>query len=231
MFTERSQEKELLDLGPEYYKHDEYIQCLKKLFLINKLLGFFRSTKQLLNKFSKDSTLLDVGCGGGLFILHLSKYFPNMKMLGMDISTAAISDAEQSLKTWKENKPDTQVFFQLQERTQLHFTKNSFDIILATLVCHHLNDDELISFLQQAHLAASKAVIINDLQRHRLAHWLYGLLSPLLFRNRLITHDGLISIRRGFTRAEWQLLLHKAGIHNYQLKWCFPFRWKLILWK
>ncbi len=231
MFIERSQEKELLDLGSEYYSPNEYTECLKKLFHVNKLFGFFQSTVKVLNHFSKESTLLDVGCGGGLFILHLSKLFPSMRMLGTDISTAAITDAERSLHQWQKKKPDIQVFFQLQKQAQLNIAKNSFDIILATLVCHHIDNEELITFLKQAYLAANKAVIINDLHRHRLAYWLYGLLSPLLFRNRLITHDGLISIRRGFTRKEWQFLLQKADIQNYQLKWCFPFRWKLILWK
>lgn len=229
---ERSEKKELLDLGGAYYSHDEYRHCLKKLFQVNKLFGFFKSTVNILHDhFAKESTLLDVGCGGGLFILHLSQFFPHMKMLGIDISLAAIADAEQSLQIWQNKNPNIQVAFQLQEQNQLKLTKNSFDIILTTLVCHHLTDEELIIFLQQMYLAAGKAVIINDLHRHRLAYWLYGLVSPLLFQNRLITHDGLISICRGFTRTEWQLLLEKASIQNYQLKWCFPFRWQLILWK
>ena len=105
--TKRSQEKELLDLGPDFYTHEEYIHCLKKLFLINKLLGFFHSTAKVLKQFSSQSTLLDIG----------------------------------------------------------------------------------------------------------------------------FTHDGLISIRRGFTYVEWQLLLQRAGIQNYRLKWCFPFRLQLMLLK
>lgn len=63
MFTERSQEKELLDLGPEYYSLDEYTECLKKLFRVNKLFGFFQSTVKILKHFSQKSTLLDVGYG------------------------------------------------------------------------------------------------------------------------------------------------------------------------
>ncbi len=231
MFMERSREKELLDLGPEYYSHNEYTQCLKKLFRINRLLGFFQDTVKTLKYFSKKSTLLDVGCGGGLFILHLSKIFPQMQMIGTDISTEAITDARQTLQNWQRKFPHIQVSFKFQEQKQLDFAENSFDILLATLVCHHLDDEELVSFLKQIYWVAGKAVIINELHRHRIAHWLYSLLSPLLFRNRLITHDGLISIRRGFTRMEWQLLLQKSDIQNYELKWCFPFRWKLILWK
>lgn len=231
MFTKRSQKKELLDMGSDYYTQDEYVECLKKLFLVNKLLGFFHSTKKILKKFSEKSSLLDIGCGGGLFLLHLSKKFPQMRMLGIDISAEAIKDAEQSLKLWHKTHLGTYVSFKLQEQPQLNISENSYDIILTTLVCHHLSDDDLIIFLQQMYIAASKTVIINDLHRHWLAYYLYGLISPILFRNRLITHDGLISIQRGFTRIEWKVLLKRAGIHKYTLKWCFPFRWELLLWK
>ncbi len=231
MLKNRSQEKELIDLGPEYYTHDEYIQCLKKLFFINKFLGFFRSTVKILKKISQHSTLVDVGCGGGLFILNLSQYFPHMKMLGIDISEEAIADAEQSLNTWKINKSNLQVCFRWQQQKQLDIAKNSFDIILVTLVCHHLQDDDLVVFLRQIYLIAGQAVIINELHRHYLSYILYKFFSPLLFKNRLIIHDGLISIRRGFIRSEWKLLLQKAGIKNYDLKWRFPFRWQLILKK
>lgn len=231
MLKKRSQEKELIDLGPEYYTHDEYVQCLKKLFFINKFLGFFRSTVNILKKFPQHATLLDVGCGGGLFILNLSQSFPNMKMHGIDISQKAIEDAQQSLHTWKKSNPSLNVYFQLQQQNQLDITKNSFDIILVTLVCHHIEDDDLVIFLRQLHFVAKQAVIINDLHRHQLSYIFYKLLCPLFFKNRLIIHDGLISIRRGFIRSEWKLLLQKAGINTYELKWRFPFRWQLILRK
>lgn len=231
MITQRSQEKEILDLGPDYYSPQEYVECLRKLFTINKIFGSFSDTVNILKALPKESSsLLDIGCGGGLFLLHLSKHLPDMQLFGTDISPAAIQEAQQSLQQWQKTKPNIRVSFQLQHCPQLQLANNSFDFILITLVCHHLNDDELIIFLQQAYVAAGKAVIINDLHRHRWAQWLYRMVSPL-FRNRLIAHDGLISIRRGFTRSEWQLLLQQAGIKNYQLKWRFPFRWKLILWK
>lgn len=231
MITKRSQQKELIDLGPNYYSHQEYKDCLKKLFHINKFFGFFHDTKKLLAHFSKESTLLDFGCGGGLFLLHLSKHFPKMSMLGLDINSEAIDEAQQELEIWQKKRFATHVTFQFHQQTDAILMKNQFDIVLATLVCHHLSDNELIDFLRLAYKNARQAVIINDIHRHILAHWLYALLSPILFRNRLITHDGLISIQRGFTRSEWKLLLKKADISNYQIKWCFPFRWRLILWK
>jgi SAM-dependent methyltransferase len=221
MLTHRSQEKELIDLGPDYYTHHEYIDCLKKLFHVNKILGFFNSTVKLFRLFPKNSTVVDVGCGGGLFLLHLS----------IDISSEAINLAQLTLQQWQTKDTALNVRFQLQSQPELILDTNSIDILLATLVCHHLTDNELINFLQLAFNNARQAVIINDLHRHYLPVWFYSWLSPILFRNRLITHDGLISIKRGFTRAEWKLLLRTANIHTYQIKWCFPFRWRIILWK
>lgn len=223
---ERSKAQELMDLGPAFYTPEEYADCLKILFKINKLLGFFNSTIKVLKQFPQDASLIDVGCGGGLFLLHLSEYFPNMNMLGIDVSETAIVQSQNELKRWKKSNLE----FQLQKQLALDLPKQSVDIVLTTLVCHHIDQDDLIGFLQNAYQAARKAVIINDLHRHAVAYWFYKITSPI-FRNRLITHDGLVSIQRSFKRAELERLLQQANITNYQIKWGFPFRWQVILWK
>lgn len=230
-FNQRSSEKELLDLGPDFYSSDEYIHCQKMLFRVNKIVGFFSETRKVLKWFPKASSLLDVGCGGGLFLLHLSRHFPTMQLRGIDISSDAIELAQSELQAWRKLRYADKVSFSLQHLENLSITKDSVDLVLTTMVCHHLEHNELIAFLQNTQRVARIAVIINDLHRHFLPHWFYGLISPLLFRNRLISHDGLISIRRGFTRKDWHSLLQQAGIHHYQIKWCFPFRWRVILWK
>lgn len=225
----RSQEKELIDLGSDFYSPDEYKDCLKKLFRINQFLGIFRSTRKLLSNYAKEASLLDIGCGGGLFLLNLSCYFPEMKMLGIDTNNDAIVAAQQALNDWRKTSATQNLSFEAQH-LDVTLSNNKFDIILATLLCHHLSDEELICFLHKACRHANQVVIINDLHRHSLAYWFYALTSPL-FRNRLITHDGLISIKRGFTRSEWRSLLAKANIPNYQIKWRWPFRWQITLWK
>lgn len=227
----RSIEKELMDLGPPFCTPEEYADCLKILFNVNKLLGFFRSTIKTLKRFPENSALVDVGCGGGLFLLNLSQHYPKMKLLGMDVSAVAIEQAQHELACWKKTNPNINLEFQLQNQLALELPEQSVDIVLSTLVCHHIDDEALIGFLQNAYHAARQAVIINDLHRHAIAYWFYKRISPRLFRNRLITHDGLVSIQRSFTRADWRRLLTQAGIHHHQIKWCFPFRWRVILWK
>jgi 2-polyprenyl-3-methyl-5-hydroxy-6-metoxy-1,4-benzoquinol methylase len=227
MRRKRSKEKELIDLGENFYSQEEYEQSLKKLFKINKLLGIFKHTVKLLQRFPNNASIADIGCGGGLFILHLSKYFPKMHFQGLDLSEGAINLARNELKQWKGDNV-INVEFKLQTQATLTLQEQSVDIILVTLVCHHLDDEELVLFLQQAKKTACNALIINDLQRSYIAYGFYKLFSPLLFRNRLITHDGLISIKKGFTRKELELLLQQANIKNYRIKWRFPFWWNVI---
>ncbi|HVV69790.1 MAG TPA: methyltransferase domain-containing protein [Gammaproteobacteria bacterium] len=230
MLTQRSQEKELIDLGPDHYTPEEYQNFLSKLFIINKLLGIFKSTVKTIKRFPAAETLADIGCGGGQFLLHLSEHFPAMHLIGLDISTEAIHAANQTLATWKETNPAIDVGFYLQPQPELKLPENSLDLLVATLVCHHLSDEELIEFLHTAATTAKQAVILNDLYRHRMAQWLHSLFSPLL-GSRLICYDGSISIRRGFTRSEWELLLKKAKVKHYEISLRLPFWWQVVLWK
>ena len=226
---QRSQEKELIDLGPEHYSEKEFINCQKMLFQINRLLGNYKDTLKLLKKLNNINTIMDVGCGGGLFILNLSRHFPKVKFIGNDVSELAISLALKEREAM--GIPKERVTFNLLSKPALSLDESSIDVILATMVCHHMSDSALMTFLQQALFAVKDRLIINDLHRHPIAYGFYYLFSPLLFKNRLINHDGLISIKRGYTHSEWKNTLTKAGIHHYEIKWCFPFRWRVTIWK
>lgn len=229
-FRVRSKEKEIIDLGKDFYTCQEYEDSLKKLFNINKMMGMFKNTVTLLQQFTSNSILTDVGCGGGLFLLNLGKYYPDMRMVGLDISEEAIQLAQKELSEWKQKNGSTRVEFQLQQQPNLQMT-TEIDIILLNLVCHHLDDEELILFLIKAHDIARKAIIINDLHRHFVAYWHYKILSPILFHNRLIIQDGLLSIRKSFVRKELDSLMKKANITNYKIKWHFPFWWSVLILK
>lgn len=234
-FSRRSTQKELIDLGPEYYTPEEYDDCLKKLFKINIYMGFFRELIKVIKKSpikSFKKSVLDIGCGSGLFLLKLAKKFPHMNLTGIDISQAAIQQAQQNLELFqKKYNLNSQIIFKEQINPEINGALKSHDIILANLVCHHIEDKALIRFIQTAHNTAAEMVIINDLHRHKIAYLFYSLISPWLFKNRLITLDGQVSIKRGFKRREWENLLYKAGIKNYKINWRFPFWWQVIIYK
>ena len=224
----RSQEKEILDLGPGHYTPAEFTHSQKMLYRVNWLLGCLRKTVGLIKRYTGKLTLLDVGCGGGLITLYLGRRFPEMQCTGIDIAADAIQMAEQEKQL--AGKAAASVSFQLTQPA-LDYPENHFDIVLANMVCHHLTDAELVVFFQQAVRTARRLVILNDLHRSAIAYWFFRITSPVLFRDKIITHDGLLSIRRSFMREDWERLLKEAGVENYKITWCFPFWWQVVISK
>lgn len=225
--SERSHEREWMDLGPPYYTPEEYRSCLYQLDRIGRFLGGDRATFWALAQLSNPpDSILDVGCGGGLFTLRLAAHYPHTQVMGIDISQEAIAFAQEHLNRSQQKN----VQFLVPSSPHLD-EKQPFDVIMATLVCHHLSDEELVSFLKSACKTARKAVILNDLHRNILATLGFAILTPLFFRNRMIWHDGLLSIRRSFTRQDWVNLLEKAEIDksNYTITWHWAFRWIVMI--
>lgn len=220
---------ELIDLGPSHYTLPEYEDCLRQLGRIGKIMGGDRATFDAIDRLpSAPSSILDVGCGGGAFTIRLAKRYPKAKVVGVDISAEAIAYANKQLK----NQPHLpNLLFQLADKPSLDYSPKQFDVVTATLVCHHLNDTELVAFLKEAVRVAGQAVIMNDLHRHPLASGSFAMIAPILFPNRLIWHDGLLSIKRAFKRDDWVRYLEAADISSDKvfLTWQWAFRWILSI--
>lgn len=227
--AKRSETPELMDLGPSYYTQEEYLDCLKQLGRIGKFLGGDRATFWAFDQLQKPPTsILDVGCGGGQQAIRLAKRYPEATVKGIDLSPEAIAFAKQQLQ----KEPDLRsVEFCVPATAELNEPPKSFDVVSSTLVCHHLSDAEIIDFIKRSLEVAREAVIINDLHRHLLATCSFFAIAPC-FRNRLIFHDGLLSIKRAFKRKDWLFYLQAAGVpsHAWSLSWHCLFRWILIIY-
>jgi 2-polyprenyl-3-methyl-5-hydroxy-6-metoxy-1,4-benzoquinol methylase len=223
----RSYEPELIDLGPSHYSEEEYRECLHQLKRIGRILGGDQATLRTFRKLPTPRTILDVGCGGGHFTLELARQYPAAHVVGVDISPQAIDFAQARLQEAALNN----VEFSLAPTETLSYPPNSFDYVTTTLVCHHLNDEALINFLKRAYQVAAKSVILNDLHRHWLAYSSFALIAKPLFRNRLITNDGLLSIKRGFKKQDWIRYLKAAEIpiEDCSITWHWAFRWVVCI--
>ena len=221
---------EMIDLGPSYYTPQEYRDCLVQLGRIGKLLGGDRSTFWAFNQLqNKPASILDVGCGGGQLTIELAKRYPQAHVKGIDISQEAIAFAREQLKY---SPSVSNVEFCVPPAAQLCEAPKSVDVITSTLVFHHLSDEEIIDFLQKSVSVAREAVIINDLHRHFLASLSFGAIAPVCFPNRLIFNDGLLSIKRAFTRKDWLYYFQAAGIpsHAWSVSWHWAFRWIVMIY-
>ena len=210
----RSTELELLDTGA--YTQEEYADCLKKLGQVGRWLGGDRATRKALKALTPaPASILDVGCGGGYFLNSLLTSFPNTELHGIDLNPEAISYAE---------KEQSQLIkFTCEELEKI--PSGHYDVVISTLVCHHLKDEDLVPFINECKRVAKRMVILNDLHRHPLASISYSLIAPWLFRNRLITLDGKASIRRAFTASDWKRLLPKTEAQKWEITWHWAFRW------
>ncbi|MDR3647263.1 MAG: methyltransferase domain-containing protein [Candidatus Babeliales bacterium] len=215
----RSRQPELIDLGSEHYTQHEYNHCLYQLGRIGKYLG---ANNAILKTFPHNiNSILDVGCGGGYFAMQLALKFKNAQVTGIDLNSDAITHAI------KQNAHLNNIKFLLSKTPELNEPEKSYDIVTATLVCHHLSDEEIIDFLKRAKVVARKNIIINDLQRSRVSYFFASIIMPLFFNNRLVKNDSLLSIKKAFTYSDWIFYLKAAGISpsNYSIRWHWPFRW------
>lgn len=231
MLDFRSQELEIIDLDSQAYTREEYDDCLEQLDKIGVWLGGDRATLKAISRHEEPiDSILDVGCGGGLFTLKLARHFPNASILGIDINSAAIEFAKNKLGQF--NGISSHLQFETRQMKGLDEPNKSFDVVTSTLVCHHMQDSELIDFITKASCIAKKKVVLNDLHRHPLALVLFKIISPLCFNNRLVLHDGPISIRRGFKYHDWVNYLEKAGIKKsqYRIQWHWAFRWLIEIY-
>ena len=166
----------------------------------------------------------EVGCGGGDNLKAIERKtknkYPGLSFIGIDINADCIQVAENI----KWEKP---VRFLVSDYKKVHF-KSKPDIIFCSLFCHHFREDELIEMLRWMAENAVLGFFINDLHRHKFAYYSIRLLTSLFSKSYLVKNDAPLSVLRGFKKKELIVLLDKAGISNYTIRWKWAFRWLVI---
>ncbi len=228
MFKLRSYQKELLDeadIRPELL-----FQNLRELEFINKYLGGHRISilglKRLLSQCHSFSnrTIVDIGCGGGDSLKALSNWAKSQQQtpsfIGIDLKDDCIQFAKANCQTF----PDIQF---LCDDFRNVFDRNEVHIVHASLFCHHFREEEIVSFLKLCN--QHKAIfVINDLERNPLAYYSIKWLTRLFSKSPLVKHDAPLSVKRGFKKTEWKVMLEQAGIQNYSIQNYWAFRHLII---
>ena len=92
------------------------------------------------------------------------------------------------------------------------YANGSFDVAHASLVLHHLDEDEAVAFLRELARVARRGIVVNDLSRGRLSIWGAWTLAHVATRNRFTRHDAPLSSRRAYTPVEAVTLLTRADL-------------------
>lgn len=225
-FSIRSSEKELLD--SEEIPQKDLFRNLKELDTINRLLGgyqvIFRGINKLIPKPRKQTIhILDIGSGGGDTLRQIYRKFQSkldLHLTGVDLKSDCVHYAEKRNKNLPIHfiESDYKDIFRLEENIQ-------YDIITASLFCHHLSDEELIKLFSWMNKNAKTGFIINDIHRNPWAYYSIKGITKLFSKSHLVKNDAALSVLRAFKKAELESLLQQAGIENYRIEWIWAFRW------
>lgn len=224
-WKKRSNEKEIMD--DLQLEGIELFQTLDEIDLINKWLGGFESLieklEEIVSQYTGQLTITDLGCGSGWLLKQLEKKnWKNVTLVGLD-ANAAVIDYAQTQYNGNVQFVKSDVFEYMKSLEQ-----EEGDILISSLFCHHFNDAELIQMMEI--IQDKKAVfIINDLQRNPLAFHLFKLVGVVFRFSNMAKIDGSISIKRAFTKTDWERILASFPSANYSIEWKWAFRYLVVL--
>lgn len=191
----------------------ELAHTLTDLAWINRWLGGLRLIREHLAPILRGSAapirILDVGTGYADVPRAIARWGRRM---GLSVEIEGIDHHEQIVRLARQASTSyPEVRIRKGDAMALPYPERSFDIVLASLLLHHMEGEAQVRLLRELYRVADQVVLVNDLRR---GYWpfvvAWGTLH-LVSRNRLIHHDGPLSVRRGFLPGELLTLARRAG--------------------
>ena len=164
--------------------------------------------------------ILDVGFGDGDMLRRIARWAARrgheVELVGVDLNPRSERAARAH------TPPEMAIRWVTGDYADL--AHEPWDCVISSLVAHHMTHAELIGFLRFMDEQARVGWLVNDLHRHRLAHWGFPILARLFGWHRIVRLDGTLSIARSYRPAEWPPLLAEAGVEGARIYRAFPFR-------
>ena len=202
-----------------------YARVLTDLAKVNTLTMARRPTLGFLDRVLKAHSsgplkILDVGFGDGDMLRAIQRWGGRrgvkLTLVGIDLNPKSAVIAQAA----------TPVGMAIDYRTGDYaaLSGEGFDLIVSSIVAHHMSHAELLAFLRFMEAEARVAWLINDLHRHAFAYFGYPLLATLMRWHPIVRHDGRLSIARSYRPDEWPPILKAGDIHTARVFREFPFR-------
>jgi SAM-dependent methyltransferase len=164
--------------------------------------------------------VLDVGYGDGDMLRRIARWGERrgiaFELVGIDLNPRSEAAA----------RAHTPAGIAIDWRTgdYADLADEPWDIILSSLVAHHMTHAQLVAFLRFMQRHARAGWLVNDLHRHGFAYRGWPLLAALFRWHPIVRHDGHLSIARSYRPGEWPPILAEAGITDARIHRAFPFR-------
>jgi SAM-dependent methyltransferase len=223
MLRVRSSAPEIMDDAAQDFA--AFSSALRDLERINRMSLAYRPTLRWLDALARRTgarrmSVLDVGAGGGDMLARIADWGVRR---GVAVELAALDRSPHAAAHARARHPGLSVRWITADLFDLDPAER-FDAVACALFTHHLDDDSLVRFLRWMRARARLGWLISDLHRHPLPWATVWAGVRLLRMDPMVVHDSTVSIARGFSRADWEGLVARAGVRA-ELRWAFPFRW------
>lgn len=224
-FKRRSNKLEYIDTGN--YTPAEYEECIGELQLVNRWMGDAHSLRATLFREIEAQSLrsfsiLDVGAGSGELLRVTAAW---ARETGRELSAVGLELNERSAESIVEESNGFREIRSVRgDALALPFADSEFDYVICSLFMHHFVDEQVVQVLREMSRVAKRRIFVIDLHRHPIAYLLYTTLGKIVLHNRLLRHDGALSIMRSFKAEELRELAQRAGLRDVWVERHFPYR-------
>jgi ubiquinone/menaquinone biosynthesis C-methylase UbiE len=224
-FKQRSYELEDIDTGN--YTPEEYEHCISELQLVNRWMGDAHALKQSLLKDVEQNALesfsvLDVGAGSGELLRVAATWARSTNRRFRGVGLELNERSAQAILGESADFPE--ITSVRGDALRLPFADGEFDYVMCSLFTHHFVDERVVDILREMSRVARRHMFVIDLHRDPVPYFFYTTLAKLVLKNRLIRHDGALSILRSFKAEELFKLGRAAGLRNIRVELHFPAR-------
>lgn len=196
-------------------------RSMRDVALSNRLFGgtraVLRETDAAFEAAPPSASLLDVGTGIG-DIPHAARALARRR--GISLFTVGL-DVSPSLARESVSRVSAVV---CADAAALPFRAGSVDIVTCSQLLHHFSPQIAAEIVREMDRVGRVRAIASDIRRSRLAEAGLWLASFALLFHRVSRHDGIASIRRGYSVAELRSLVRRALGRDATVRTCPAFR-------
>jgi len=156
---------------------------------------------------------------------EIARYFRqkeiDLVLTGVDVSEQALTLARRQSAAFRN------IEFIQEDLNGLPMDSTQYDVVICSLTLHHFDNEQIPLILNKLSSKARSAIVINDLQRSKLAYYLFKGFSAIFMKTDIAKNDGLVSIKSGFSRNDlenYSQALHRWE-HEFRWKWLFRYLW------
>lgn len=132
---EVSEKRHFDKLAEEYDSNYQYKRPFTQYKIAKKSLDFVDLIKSVSSE--ENLRMLEIGCGTGEYTKQVAPFFPNSKIIGLDISEKILDIARKKCKDIRN------VSFVVRSAYKTGFRDDQFDVVYGFYVLHHLEISKL----------------------------------------------------------------------------------------